>query len=155
MTPVPFAMFAAGWLAALAVSVAGPAPAPEPSTILVEGITIPLVTCTLGAIGVLAARPLARGKAEKALPLGLFLLVTGIMLTVVQLWIVQARPGWLFAFVVAIGLGFSGYSLIELIGDQLKELVRTAFESAKASVRSVLGGKTSDPADGNTDKEVL
>jgi hypothetical protein len=45
-------------------------------------VTIPIVTCVLGAVGVLAARPLAR-KSEATVPLWQFLLVSAIMLIVV------------------------------------------------------------------------
>ena len=91
------------------------------------------------------ARPLARAQ-ERTLPLWQFLLVTAIMLIVVELWVLNSQPGWLFAFVIAIGLGFSGYSLIELLGEEIKGLVKSAFDLAQTRVRSILG-KTKDDTD--------
>ena len=122
--------FFASWLPVLAVS-ASVDPAPRLADLFalpIGGVTVPLLTCALGLLGVLLARPLARRKeaAEQGLAkswIG-FSLVTLIMLIVVELWIIESRPGALFAFVIAIGLGFSGYSLIELIGDQVRDFIK-------------------------------
>lgn len=146
--PVPGAKFAAGWLPALMTSlVVDPAPHLALVEVDLGGVSLPVVSAVLGAIGVLAARPLAR-KKESALPLSQFLLVTAIMLVVVELWIIQSHPRWLFAFVVAIGLGFSGYSLIELLGDEIKGLVTSAFALARAKIGALLGTKSKDKSDG-------
>jgi hypothetical protein len=88
----------------------------------IGGYLFPPVTLVLGALGVLAARPLAR-RSESQLSGRLFLLVSLIMTIVVELWVLENRPGALFAFVVAIGVGFSGYSLIEMFGEQIKARV--------------------------------
>lgn len=80
------------------------------------------------------ARPLApRGTP----PLGLAkqLLVTAIMLVLAMTWVIDSRPGVLFTFVVSIGLGFSGYSLIELAGEELLDTMKAAF----AALRTRLG----------------
>lgn len=146
MLAVPFPKFFAGWLPALAVSAALSAPTAEPFTVAFEGMSIPIVTCILGAVGVLAARPLAR-KSEATLPLWQSILVSAIMFIVVELWILQAHPGWLFAFVVAIGLGFTGFSMIELLGEELKGLVRSGFAAAKDRVGSLLEGSQSKGSD--------
>ena len=68
---------------------------------------------------------------------GGFALVSLIMLIVVELWIVESRPGALFAFVVAIGLGFSGYSLIELVGAEIGSFIKRII--------AIPTGKLSDP----------
>lgn len=118
-----FSKFATGWLPALTVaSVADPAPRLADAFVIpIGGISLPLATCALGALGVMLARPLAR-RQESTLPLPLFLVVSAIMLITVEIWIIDSRPPALFAFVIAIGLGFSGFSLIELVGGQVREL---------------------------------
>ena len=125
----------------MAVTAVVPPPASEPFSITIDGMTIPFVTCALGALGVAAARPLAASK-ETALSRSHQWLVSAIMLVITELWIIQSRPGWLFAFVVALGLGFAGYSLIELLGDQVKDLVRSAFTAAKGAIGRLTGQST-------------
>ncbi len=92
------------------------------------GVAVPLATCALGALGVALARPLAR-RQENTLPLPLFLVVSAIMLLTVEIWIIDSRPPALFAFVIAIGLGFSGFSLIELVGNQVREFAARLITS--------------------------
>ena len=91
-----------------------------------------------GAGGPSPAR-LAR-RTEAQLGWASFAAVTAIMLIVVLLWIVESRPGWLYAFVVSIGMGFSGYSLIELFGEQVRSFVTDIFDKA----RSTIGRKGDD-----------
>ncbi len=127
--------FLFAWIPALAVSVAAD-PAPrlsEAFLVPIGGVTVPVVTCLLGALGILLARPFAR-RSEAALGWPLFLLVSTIMLIVVELWILESRPGWLFAFVVAIGLGFSGYSLIELVGNETRSFISRILGKATATI---------------------
>jgi len=131
-----FSHFLLGWVPALAASTVAPAVAPplaDTMLVVIAGVPIPLVTCLLGFLGVVMARPLAR-KSESALSWPLFLLVTAIMLILVELWIVESRPRWLFAFVVAIGLGFSGYSLIELLGDQMRDFLKDLAGKARGAI---------------------
>lgn len=125
IAPLSFPKFAAGWLPALAVSAAiDPTPRlADAFAFPVGGVTVPPVTCMLGLIGIVMARPLVR-KSEASLSLPMFLLVSAILLVAVELWIIDSRPGALFAFVIAIGVGFSGYSLIELAGDQARAMLR-------------------------------
>lgn len=138
---IPASKFFGAW-APLALASAAIDPAPRLADLFLftyAGISIPPVTCALGAIGVLGARPLAR-KGESELSAAAFILVSILMLLVVELWVVEHRPSALFAFVIAIGLGFSGYSLIELLGQELR-----SFVSAKVSaVATRLGGKGSE-----------
>jgi len=134
--PMSFSHFLLGWVPALAASTVAPAVAPPLAgtmLVVIAGVPIPLVTCLLGFLGVVMARPLAR-KSESALSWPLFLLVTAIMLILVELWIVESRPRWLFAFVVAIGLGFSGYSLIELLGDQMRDFLKDLAGKARGAI---------------------
>ncbi|MEM6265913.1 MAG: hypothetical protein AAF494_01790 [Pseudomonadota bacterium] len=134
--PVSIPKFVLFWLPSFAFSVALPevkVPLGDHFLVDVAGLPIPVVTCVLGAVGIIAARPFTR-PAEKDLGWQLRLLVSLIMLVLVQLWIIESRPGWLFAFVVAIGLGFSGYSLLEVFGEQVKQFVRRAFSGAVGTI---------------------
>lgn len=119
--------FATVWLPALAASAALPeVPLPERWIVELAGVPVPLPTALIALAGVLLARPLAhRAELKRGWPA--FALVTAIMLIVVELWVVEAQPGWLFTFVVAIGLGFAGYSLIEVLGEQAKGLLTGLF----------------------------
>jgi len=141
--PLSFTKFLSGWLPALAVTATVEPPAPRLGDLfLVEfgGLPVPIVTCVLGALGILLARPFAR-RSEAELGWPLKLLVTAIMLITAELWIIESRPGWLFAFIVAIGMGFSGYSLLELFGDQVKDFARDAFSKARATIGITPKGK--------------
>lgn len=139
--------FLLGWVPALALTASvegGASLAPRLADAFafdLAGIAVPPVTCALGLLGVLMARPLAK-RREDALSWPLFLLVSAIMLIVVELWIVEERPGALFAFVVAIGMGFSGYSLIEIAGDQIGAFIRRVI----ALPTGKLGGAASPAA---------
>ena len=135
--PLSIGKFASGWLPVLAVS-ASVDPVPRlADAVLIElgGFELPALTCGLGLLGVLLARPLAK-RRETGVGWGGFALVSVIMLIVVELWIVESRPSALFAFVIAIGLGFSGYSLIELVGAEIgsfiKRIVAIPTEALKA-----------------------
>ncbi len=147
ISSLPVGKFFAWWTP-LALASAAVDPAPRLADIFlvhVGGLALPPVTCALGAIGVIGARPLAR-RGERELSTGLFVLVSLLMVILVELWVIEHRPGALFAFVIAIGLGFSGYSLIELVGQEMR-----SFVSSKAkAIAGKLGGKTDDeePRDG-------
>lgn len=128
LQPLSSTKFISGWLPALAVTASV-----DPTLRLADalmftfgGVELPLITCVLGLVGIALARPLAR-KREASHGSGAFVLVTVIMLLVVELWIIDSRPGALFAFVIAIGLGFSGYSLIELAGAEVTGFVKRVF----------------------------
>lgn len=125
ITGISFGKFMSGWLPALAVAaVVEPSPRlADAFMVSIGGLQVPPITCGLGLLGIALARPLAR-RRETALSWPAFILVSMIMLIVVQLWIVEQRPGALFAFVIAIGLGFSGFSLIELVGAELSGFVK-------------------------------
>lgn len=133
--------FFAGWTpVALAVAAVDPAPRLADLFLIdIGGIALPPVTCVLGAIGVLGARPLAR-KGEHQLSTSLFVLVSALMLVVVELWVIEHRPSALFAFVIAMGLGFSGYSLIELVGQELRSAISTRIKA----IAGVFGGASNE-----------
>lgn len=143
---IDFAKFLSLWLPSLAVSASVPPPVPQLGDLfLVDlgGVPVPLATAAIGAAGVLLARPFAR-RSEAELGWPLRLAVTAIMLILVMLWIVESRPGWLYAFVVAVGLGFTGYSLLELFGEQVKDFVRTAFDKARGTIGRTPQAKDDD-----------
>ena len=133
------ARFYLPWLAAAAVAQgeAGPSHA---LTVQFDGTSVPVLQVVLAVAGVLMARPLAPKRVP---PLGWIksLLVTVIMLVVAASWVIEARPGLLFTFVVSIGLGFSGYALIELVGAQVQAFVKSAFEGAIGTLGKLTGKK--------------
>ena len=145
--PVAFHKFAVSWVMAAIASVPLDAAAPQAELVLIlAGAEVPVITGALGLLGVIAARFLALPK-ERSLGAPRFIVVSLLMTILVQLWIIEQRPGWLFAFVLSIGLGFAGYSLIELLGDQVKATIKSAFEG----VRDLAGKlfKTSNDGDQN------
>ena len=133
--PLTFSEFFTRWVPGLALSAAVD-PAPRLADLFAldfGGLIVPPVTCLLGAAGVLLARPLAR-RSESKIGWKGFALVTLIMLIVVQLWVIEYRPGALFAFVIAIGLGFSGYSLIELVGEEVRAFIKNIVGRASSAI---------------------
>ena len=130
------------WLAAAAIA-AGEPVAPDVSlTLRFDGLELPVLQLALALAGVLLARPLApKNQGGRQQPLGWIKqgLVTVIILTIAAAWVIESRPGLLFAFVVAIGLGFSGYTLIETIGGQVQDFGKRAFEGATATLDKLSG----------------
>jgi hypothetical protein len=126
LRPLALHKFGAAWLPALAVT-ASVDPAPRLAELFafdVGGVTFPPVTMVLGVLGVCVARPLVRSR-EAELVLWKFILVSAILALTVELWIIDSRPqNALFVFVMAIGVGFAGYSLIEAVGDQVGAMVK-------------------------------
>lgn len=124
----------ASWFAALAVNVGAGVEVPQSvsaaMTVQFDGLTIPVLQSVLAVLGVALARPLVPKTAE---PAGLFarLLISAIMMLTALAWVIEMKPGILFAFVVSIGLGFAGYSLIELMGEQVKGIVSGFFDRFK------------------------
>lgn len=134
MHTLSFSKFLVAWLPAMAVTATiDPAPRlADAFTVDVGGAIVPPVTCLLGLLGIVMSRPLVR-RSEAALSASAFWLVSAILLVMVELWILDSRPGALFAFVIAIGVGFSGYSLIELVGDQVRALARRMLSKNEGS----------------------
>jgi hypothetical protein len=128
---VTYTDFYLPWFAALAVASGEPTAAvASTATVLhFEGLDLPVVQSVLAVAGVLMARPLAR-KQESTLPLSHFLVVSAIMTIVALTWVAQSRPNVLFTFVVAIGLGFSGYSLVETAGAEIQAFLKRVFAMA-------------------------
>jgi hypothetical protein len=134
------ANFYVPWTASLVAAANGPVTIVAPIlTIQFDGTAVPLVQVALAAAGVIMARPLAP-KSERAIGTGRFLLVTAIMLVVAVTWAAQSQPGPLFAFVVSIGLGFSGYALIELAGREIENFIKSIFATATGALRGKNSG---------------
>lgn len=111
------------WFLSLVATVAGEPRPVSGLTIEVESLAIPVLQAGLAIVGVLLARPLAP-RREMAVGWLRFAVVTAIMLIVAVVWVAQSRPGPLLAFVVSIGLGFSGYSLIEFAGREIESMIK-------------------------------
>lgn len=126
------------WLAAAAAAAQQPDPASGLVLLNLGGVELPIVQLVLAFTGVLMARPLAP-RGVPPLSGGKSLLVTAIMVIVAVAWAFEDRPSVLFTFVVSIGLGFSGYSLIELAGSELLDTVKTFFAALKARITKIMG----------------
>jgi hypothetical protein len=135
---VSYSSFYLPWFAALAVASGEPAAASSGAATVIhfQGLDLPLMQSVLAVAGVLMARPLAR-KKESTLPWSHFAIVTVIMLVAALAWVAQSRPGVLFTFVVAIGLGFSGYSLVETAGAEIQAFLKRIFQMATDALPSV------------------
>ena len=131
--------FYAPWSAALAAASVEPAVAPAVFTIRFEGLELPALQLALAIAGVLMARPLAPRRTQEKGALRQ-ILVTAIMLVLAVAWVAESKPGVLFTFVVSIGLGFSGYALIELAGKEIENVIKRLFASVSDAIGTI-GGK--------------
>lgn len=119
---IPPALFLPGWSSAAIAAGMNDAALPGRQAIVHiawAGIDVPIVSAILAVLGVVLARPIApKGPA----PLSLWQTLCVYALTALLLlsWVVESRPGFLFTFVMAIGLSFSILSVLELIGDQAR-----------------------------------
>ncbi len=134
MTIEPAASFYGPWIVALAAASAEPKIVVLTAPILqIAGIDLPVVQLVLAIAGVLMARPLAR-KREVELSFMNFAIVTVAMIVVAVAWVAESKPGVLFTFVVAIGLGFSGYSLIETAGGEIQAFITRILSQAADAI---------------------
>lgn len=136
--------FYAAWTPALILANSTGRASPAELVISAGGFDWPIVTLAIAATGVLAARPIAP-KRNPPLGLAKNILVTLIMLVAALLWVLDSRPGLLFAFVVSIGLGFSGYTLIELLGEEIAAYVKRAIGALP--LPGLKAGQTIKPAE--------
>ena len=83
------------------------------------GIDVPIVSAILAVLGVVLARPIAP-KGPAPLTLWQTLCVYAITALLLLSWVIERRPGFLFTFVMSIGLSFSILSVLEIIGDQAR-----------------------------------
>jgi hypothetical protein len=124
--PAPLFLFL--WPPAAIAAGVGNAAAPggDPMTLAIAGLQVPVVTSVLAVLGVVLARPIAPKGAEP-LSLGKNIITTIICCLIALLWVIDDHPGLLFTFVVAIGLGFAGYSVIELAGSEVLAFISRVF----------------------------
>ena len=95
-------------------------PAAEAPTRKRRGLGITsLVLAILAVLGVVLARPIAP-KGPAPLTLWQTLCVYAITALLLLSWVIERRPGFLFTFVMSIGLSFSILSVLEIIGDQAR-----------------------------------
>ena len=136
MTSAQFADFYVPWSGAMIVSATSePVLVSAPVVFAFGGLQLPLIQLVLAVAGVLLARPLApRREGERGLLRQI--LVTVIMLVAAAAWVIESQPDMLFTFVVAIGLGYSGYALIELVGNELQATVKRLFATISDRITS-------------------
>ena len=130
------------WAVALLANRAGaelPPEVGEAMTVRFDGLDIPVLQSVLAVVGVLLARRLVPPGTEE-ISRRSQIIVTVLMLLVALAWVSESHPGILFSLIVSIGLGFSGYSLIELMGSEIKAFVKRAFDTAGGFLDR-LGGK--------------
>lgn len=92
----------------------------------VAGIDVPYVTAAFAMLGVLLSRPISP-PGDYPLTRLQAVCVNLICALLVLAWVIESRPSLLFAFVMSIGVGFSGFALIQLAGSQALDLVTRVF----------------------------
>lgn len=135
---VPPALFLPGWSASAIAAGVHDAALPAGQAIVHvawAGIDVPVVSAILAVLGVVLARPIAP-KGPAPLSLWQTLCVYAITALLLLAWVVERRPGFLFTFVMSIGLSFSILSVLEVIGDQAR-----GFFSRLATAFNTKGGQ--------------
>lgn len=144
--------FMAIWPPAMAATAATqPLHQAAPYTADVLGLSVPVITAAVAVVGVLLARPLSP-KGQPPLSLGRNILVSIILALLALAWVIDSKPGLLFALVVSIGLGFAGFSVIELIGTQIMTAIRRAVGQPPPPAPSPQRAPSADPI--NTAEEI-
>lgn len=120
-------LFAMLWPASALAAGLDSAARPEPQAavwlLTIGGLDVPVVTAAFAVLGVILARPLTPKGAVPLSPIK-NALVTILLSMLALAWVIDSRPGLLFAFIMAIGLGFSGFAIIELAGAQALSFLR-------------------------------
>ena len=120
-------LFALLWPASALAAGLDSAARPEPLTTIwlvpIGGLDVPVVTAGFAMLGVILSRPLSPKGPVPLSPVK-NALVTILLSMLVLAWVIDSRPGLLFAFIMAIGLGFSGFAIIELAGVQALSFLR-------------------------------
>jgi hypothetical protein len=99
------------------------------------GFEVPALRLTLAVIAVLLARVIApRGPHEHAPTKSVA--VTVVLVLIAASWVIESRPGLLFTFIVSMGLGFSGYTILELAGREIEAFVKRIFAAATGGIGS-------------------
>ena len=133
---IPPAIFLPAWSTA---AVAAGVQNAQPSTQAIMhvawlGLDVPVVSAILAVLGVVLARPIAP-KGPAPLTVWQTFCVYALTALLLLAWVIERRPGFLFAFVMSIGLSFSILSVLEAIGDQARE-----FFSRLSAVFNPRGG---------------
>jgi hypothetical protein len=134
---IPPALFLPAWSGAAIAAGVRDSDAPVGQALLHigwAGIDVPVVSAILAVLGVVLARPIAP-KGPAPLTLWQTLCVYAITALLLLAWVVERRPGFLFTFVMSIGLSFSILSVLEVIGDQAR-----GFFSRLAAAFTIKGG---------------
>ena len=111
----------------------------EPLIILIAGYPVPPVTLAVAMLCVLAARPFTP-RGPVTLPLWKQAIVTLLLMLLDASWVIDHQPGILMTVIVSIGLGYGGFSIIELAGEEMKEVVRNMFSKVKGLFTPDNGG---------------
>ncbi|RSU57209.1 hypothetical protein [Sphingobium yanoikuyae] len=119
---IPPALFLPAWsTAAVAAGVQNVQPSAQAIMhIAWLGLDVPVVSAILAVLGVVLARPIAP-KGPAPLTVWQTFCVYALTALLLLAWVIERRPGFLFAFVMSIGLSFSILSVLEAIGDQARE----------------------------------
>ena len=88
----------------------------------------------IALVGALGAAPLSP-RRDPPITGAKRVLAAGIVAIGAVIWVLESRPSWLMSFVVSAGLGFSGYSLIELAGRETIAAVKNLFRSVTSIFR--------------------
>ena len=120
---IPPSLFLPAWSTAAVASGVSDAASPSSQAIVHVawlGLDVPVASALLVVLGVVLARPIAP-KGPAPLTIWQTLCVYALTALLLLAWVVESRPGILFAFVMSIGLSFSILSVLELIGDQARD----------------------------------
>lgn len=103
----------------------------------IAGVQVPLVTCGCAAICLILSRPLSK-RNDPPLSRGKELLVTVILLMLAVAWVLESQPGLLFTMIVSFGLGYSGFSVMELMGDEILGIVKSFFSGIRQRIEKFM-----------------
>lgn len=134
--------FYTAWASAMAtvrlVGVEAPPHLGEAIRLEVGGYGFPLITGLFAIAAVIAGSVLGKGVAgagSAPIGVGKRVLVAVVMTMIALIWIDMDRPALLYAFVISLGLGYSGIALIALAGEEITAFVKRIF----AGVTGALG----------------
>ncbi|MFB0874585.1 MULTISPECIES: hypothetical protein [unclassified Sphingobium] len=119
---IPPSIFLPGWSGAALAAGVGDTHAPAQAIVRLAwlGLDVPIASALFVVLGVVLARPIAP-KGPAPLSLWQTLCVYALTALLLLAWVIESRPGILFAFVMSIGLSFSILSVLEAIGDQARD----------------------------------
>lgn len=96
-------------------------------SLTIAGVSLPIVSIAIAVACVVVSRSIAP-RSDPPVPRWKHILTTIALLWLACAWVIETRPGTLFTTIVSFGLGFAGYSILELAGEETKGLVRRFFE---------------------------